>query len=140
LVTICAVVLRRAMPGFFYTAEILTENAFVPASILAFLAISVALERPTVLRQLLALGAIVLAAAARFQGLVFFLILPTAIALSLLFDAIAASPGERRRVLVRRLRSFWPSLTAVALGAVAYVAWEQARGMPLTNGLGMYRE
>ena len=66
--------------------------------------------------------------------------LPTAIALSLLFDAIAASPVERRRVLARMLRSFWPSLTAVGLGAVTYVAWERARGAPLSSGLGMYRE
>jgi hypothetical protein len=137
---VLAVALYLAIPGFIYTAEILTENAFVPATILALFAISVALERPTLLQQLLALGAIALTAAARIQGLVFLLVLPTAIALSLLFDAIASSPGERRRVITVGLRRFWPSLAALALGAVAYVAWERARGASLSSGLGMYRQ
>jgi hypothetical protein len=135
-----AVVLYLAMPGFMYTAEILTENAFLPATMLAFFAMAVALERPSLLRQVLALGAIALAAAARIQGVVFLLVLPTAIGLTLLLDAVAAAPPDRRRTVVGKLRRFWPSFGAVALAVVGYVVYELGRGRKLSQGLGIYEQ
>jgi hypothetical protein len=135
-----AVVLYLAMPGFMYTAEILSENAFVPAMVLALFAIAAAIERPSILVQLLALGAIALAVGARVQGLILLLILPTAIGLALMLDAIATAPGERRRLVLAKLRRFWPSLGAVVLGVLAYLAYEAARGAPLSSGLGIYRQ
>ncbi|MGB2875752.1 MAG: hypothetical protein WBB76_09805 [Gaiellaceae bacterium] len=135
---VLAVILYLAIPGFVYTAEILTENAFVPASILALFAIAVAIERPSLMSQLLALGAIALAAATRLQGLVFLVVLPTAIGLALLFDAVATIPGDRRRVLRERLRRFWPSLAVLVAGAAMYSTYELARGRPLSSSLGSY--
>ena len=135
-----AVALYFAMPDFMYTGEILTENAFVPASLLAMFAIAMALERPTLLRQLLALGAIVLAAATRLQGLIFLIVLPTAILLVVLFDAVATAPGERRRAAGARLRAFWPSLAIVAGLAVLYALLETVRGSSISSGLGTYHQ
>jgi hypothetical protein len=134
-----AVVLYLAMPDFAYTGMIMTENAYVPAVILALFAAAVAIERPTILRQLLALGAIALPVAARLQGLVLVPVFVVAIGLALMFDAVAAAPGERRSVVVSRLRSFWPTLGALVLTALLYVGYEAARGGGLSSGLGGYQ-
>src|SRR5262249_51752322 len=137
---VVAVVLYLAMPGFVYTGAILTENVYVPAVVLALFASAVAIERPTLQNQLLALATVALAVVARVQGVVLLLILPTAIGVALLFDAVAAAPEERRRVVATRVRRFWPSFGALALGFVAYVVYESARGVSLTNGLGVYSD
>jgi hypothetical protein len=135
-----AIVLYLAMPGFVYTGEILTENAFVPAILLALFAIAVAIERPTLLRQLLALGAVVLAVATRLQGAALLIVLPVAVVLAVLFDLVAAAPGERRRVAVGRLRQFWPSIGGIVLAALLYVVYEKARGVALGSGIGGYKD
>jgi hypothetical protein len=135
-----AVALYLAMPGIIYSGEILTENAFLPAAMLALFAMALALERPTVLRQLAALGAIALATAARLQGVVFLPVLFTAIALVLFLDAVAAAPGERRRTVVSKIRRFWPSLAAVAIAFSVYGAYELVRGNGLSRGLGTYEQ
>jgi hypothetical protein len=134
------VVLYLAMPGFMYTGEILTENAFVPAAVLAMFAIAAALERPTLLRQALAFGAIVLASAARLQGLIFLIVLPTAILISLAFDAVATAPGERRRAVGAQLRRFAPTIGLLVLGLVAYAVLKLASGGSISNGLGTYQQ
>jgi hypothetical protein len=135
---VVVVVLYLAMPGFIYSAEILTESAFLPATMLALLAIALALERPTLLRQLLALGAIALVTAARLQGIVFLAVLPTAIALVLLFDAIAAAPEARWTAVLHKLRCFLPSLAVVVVAVAAYVVYQLGRGRSLSQGLGTY--
>lgn len=137
---VVSVVLYLAIPGFIYSAEILTENAFVPASLLALFALAVALERPTLLRQVLALAAIALAAAARLQGVVFLAVLPTAIALVLVLDTISADPGTRRRAALGKLRRFLPSLLGVVIALVAYVVYQRAHGQSLAQGLGGYEQ
>jgi hypothetical protein len=133
-----AVVLYLAIPGFNYSAEVVTEDAFLPTAILAMLAFALALERPTVRRQLLALGSVALVAATRLQGLVFLIVLPTAIALVLSLDAIAAAPGARRTVVLQKLRRFWPSFAGIAVAAIAYVLYEVAQGHSISQGLGSY--
>src|SRR6266699_3026923 len=65
------------LPAQLYAGTLMTENAFLPAFLLAALAFASALEHPTPARQALALGAIVLASAIRIQGLVLVLILLT---------------------------------------------------------------
>jgi len=137
---VLVVVLYLAMPGFVYSAEILTENAFLPAAMLALFAIAVALERPTVPFQLLALGAIALATAARLQGIVFLIVFPTAIGLVLLLDALAAAPDERRSLVLAKVRRYWPSLAVVVFLAVCYVGLELVRGASLSRGLGTYQQ
>ena len=134
------VVLYLAMPGFMYTGEILTENAFVPAAVLAMFAIAAALERPTLLRQALALGAIVLASATRLQGLIFLIVLPTAILISLGLDAVATAPGGRRRAATVRLRSFLPTIAVLVVGLVAYAVLKLASSGSVSNGLGTYQQ
>lgn len=136
---VLAVVLYLAIPGFTYSAEIVTENAFLPATMLALLAFALALERPTIVRQGFAFGSIVLVAATRVQGLVFVAVLPTAIALVLLLDAIAAAPGTRRNAVLRKLRRFWPSFAAICFAVLAYVVYEVALGHSLSQGLGNYQ-
>jgi hypothetical protein len=135
-----AVVLYLAMPGFAFTGEILTENAFVPALVLALFSIAVAIERPSLIRQLLALGAVGLAIAVRLQGVVLLVVLPSAIVLAVLLDAVAAAPGERRRVVGRRLWQFWPSIGGLAFAAFVYVGYQAARGVSLSSGLGIYQD
>jgi hypothetical protein len=137
---VVVVVLYLAMPGFLYTGEILTENVFVPAAILAMFAIAAALERPTLLRQLLALGAIVLVSAARLQGLIFLIVLPTAILLALGLDAVAAPPGQRRGLVIERLRRFWPTLGALVLALVAFGVLALGRRGSISSGLGTYQQ
>jgi hypothetical protein len=133
---VLAVVLYLAMPGFIYTGEILTENAFVPGAILAMFAIASALERPTLLRQALAFGAIVLVSAARLQGLVLLIVLATSILLVLVFDAVATAPGTRRELALTRLRQFWPSLLVLAVAFVGYGIVKLASGGSIARGLG----
>ena len=59
--------LTVALPSALYTGFVMTESVAYAACVLAFLAIARCLERPTVKTQLLALAAVGLAAAARFQ-------------------------------------------------------------------------
>jgi hypothetical protein len=135
-----AVGLYLAMPGFIYSGEILTENAYIPASLLALFAMAAAIERPTLLNQALALGAVALAVVCRIQGVVLLVVLPAAIGLALLFDAVAAEPRGRRRAVKERLWRFWPTLGVLVLGFFAYVVYESARGRSLAGGFGIYQE
>ena len=64
------------LPAFIYTGMLMTENAFLPAFVLVAFAMSLALERPTLWRQLAAFAAILLAVAIRFQGLALLAALP----------------------------------------------------------------
>src|SRR5829696_908021 len=135
---ILAVGVYLAIPSFVYTAEILTENAYVPAVVLALLVLALALERPTIPRQLLALALAALVVAIRVQGIVFAAIIPTAIGLKVLFDLRAAAPASKRAVL-RQTASRWSlPLGLLVLAAVVYAAYEQLRGASLSSGLGIY--
>ncbi|MDP8911298.1 MAG: hypothetical protein M3M94_04460, partial [Actinomycetota bacterium] len=126
------------LPSFVYTAELLTENLFFPAFVLACFAIARALERPSLLRQALALGAIAIASAVRIQGIALVLVLVTAIAL----NVVLAFRARRERFDVRRLArqflAFRVSLATLALVALGYLALNVVRGQPLSSGLGGY--
>jgi hypothetical protein len=135
---VLVVVLYLAIPSFVYTGEILTENAYMPFVVLALFGLALALERPTVGRQLLALGLAAVAVTVRAQGIIFALIIPTAILLKVAFDLRAAEPSSRRRVLGDAARRWSFSLGALGLGAVAYTAYKVAQGRSLFSGLGVY--
>jgi hypothetical protein len=139
LYAVLLVALYLAIPSFIYTGEILTDNAYVTAVVAALFALSLALERPTLARQLVALAFIGLAVAVRVQGIVFALIIPSAIALKLLLDLRAAEPRTRRSLLRTELRRYWPLLTAIVVVGVAYLGYKAARGTPLSTGLGAYQ-
>jgi 4-amino-4-deoxy-L-arabinose transferase-like glycosyltransferase len=133
-----AVLLLVLIPSFYYSAMLMTENVFLPTFVLASFAIALALERPSLLRQLLALGAIGLVIAARYQGVVLLLILPTAAVLKLVLDLRVEGTETWRRGLARLVR-FWPTAALVLLAGGAYVLRKHERGEPLSTGVGTYQ-
>jgi hypothetical protein len=133
---VVAAALVLLMPALVYTGNLMTENAFFPTFVLAAFAIAVALERPTLKAQLLALAAIAFASAFRIQGVVLLVVYALALALKLLLDRRA---GARWRELGAEVRRFWPTAVALALLAGAYLLLELAQGKPLASGLGMYQ-
>jgi hypothetical protein len=136
--SLAAVVLFLAIPSFAYTGEILTENAYLPAVMLALFALAVALERPTLSRQALALLFAAIVVAVRIQGLVFVAIIPTAILLKLLFDAVAAAPRERRPLVRATARRWWPTLATLGLTALGYALYKASQNASYSSGLGVY--
>jgi Dolichyl-phosphate-mannose-protein mannosyltransferase len=133
-----AVVLVLLMPSLTFTGMLMTENAFFPAFVTACFAIALALERPTVVRQLFALVAIGLTCAVRPQGLVLVLVLMTALALKLALDLRAPGGPRGLGYLGRQLIRYWPTgLTALLLGG-GYVVYKELQGSGLESGLGPY--
>lgn len=97
-----------AVPSSIYTSLVMTESVAYLTSTTALLAVVLALERPSVPRQLAMLGCIGLAYATRPQ---FAALLLAYVAASLLLWVI---PAERPS-LRAALRRLWPSVGAVAL-------------------------
>jgi hypothetical protein len=135
---VLAVALFLAIPSFVYTGEILTENAYLPAVVFALFALALALERPTVWRQLLALALAALVVAVRVQGIVFALVIPTAIVLKVAFDLRAAEPSSRRSVLRDAARRWSLSVGLMACAALLYVVYKVSQGASLYSGFGIY--
>lgn len=133
-----AAVLVLTMPALTYTGMLMTENAFFPAVVTACFAIAVALERPTVLHQMLALAAVGLACFVRFQGLVLLFVYATALGLKLVLDIRAPDSGKGLQYVLRELRRFVPSALTLALFGAAYVAVKVQEGAGLETGLGAY--
>jgi hypothetical protein len=133
-----AAVLVLLMPSLTYTGMLMTENAFFTAVVSACFAIALTLERPTVLRQALALGAIALASAVRPQGLVLIPIYATALALKLTFDLRAPVTAHGFRYVRKELVRFLPTAVTLVLLGGAYVVVTAARGTGLETVLGSY--
>jgi hypothetical protein len=134
VLSVVGVALVLAMPAFIYTGELMTENAFFPAFLLACLAIAVALERPTLLHQVAALLAVGLTIAVRAQGVLLALVLVAALFLKLALDARLAG----RRAVVAGLRAYAPMLGVLVVLGLGYVAVKASRGATLSSGLGAY--
>jgi hypothetical protein len=115
----------------------MTEGAFLPAFVLAAFAIALALERPTLFHQLAALAAIALAFSIRAQGIVLFLVIPTAVVAKAVLDLRGGVPRDR---LVAELRRLWPTAALLGGGFIAYVLYKQVQGLPLSSGLGAYQD
>jgi hypothetical protein len=98
------------IPATAYSALVMTESLFYPIFVTATLALTLMLERPTLARQLLTVGLILVLVAVRTQALA----LVPAVATAVVVDGLRASS------LGSRLKSFWP--TWAALGAVAALA------------------
>jgi hypothetical protein len=128
--------LTLLLPPLLYSSVLMTENAFFPAFTLSILAITVALERPTPLRQLLVFVPIALTWLVRTQAVVLLGILPLAVALKVLFDARALPGGLRESV--RRARMYFPWAIVYAIGAVGYLVYAEVRGRPWNSVLGGY--
>jgi hypothetical protein len=130
-----AAVLTLALPAMVYTTTIMTENAFFPAFLLWALAAVLALERPTVLRQLAAVGTILLAYLTRNQAAVLAPALVTAILLLVLLEAWGAHQPFLR-ALPRRLAAFWVTWVALIGGGVLFLAVQIGiRGQSLTGAI-----
>jgi hypothetical protein len=134
-----AVALTLLLPAFFYTGELMTENAFFPAFVTSCFAIALALEQPTLVRQGLMLTAMLATVAVRFQGIVLLLVLPIALLVKLLFDLLGPEEGSRRRVVRNALVPFWPTAVAGVVLAGAYAAYKHHQGLGLRSGLGNYQ-
>jgi hypothetical protein len=134
---LAAAALSLAIPSLMYTGTVMTENAFYPATAFFGLALVRALERPTLLRQLLVFAVLGVAFLIRAQAVVFVAVLGTALAAVVLLDALA----DRGPLLARLRRAalpFWPTLALLALGAVALPVRQLLQGEPLTAVLGAY--
>jgi hypothetical protein len=136
---VIAVVLFLLLPSLIYTGMMMTENAFLPAFTLAAFSIALALERPTLLRQVCALGVILLATFVRLQGLVLLLVLPVAILLKVLFEVRVSRRPHLLRFAAEELRRYWPSAVLLAGAVLAYVLREVAKGRSVTSGFGSYQ-
>jgi hypothetical protein len=133
-----AAVLVLLMPSLTYTGMLMTENAFFTAVVSACFAIALTLERPTLLRQGLVLGAIALTCAVRPQGLVLLPIYALALMLKLAFDMRTEDGPRGLRYVRDELIRFLPTgLTLLLLGG-GYVAVKTLQGAGLETGLGAY--
>jgi Dolichyl-phosphate-mannose-protein mannosyltransferase len=139
VLALLTVALTLLMPSFVYTGMLMTENAFLPAFVLAAFAVALVLERPTLLRQLAAFAAIVLAIAIRYQGLVLLLVLPAAILLKVVFELRVERRPQASRFLWNELRRYWISFALLVGGALLYAGLQVARGHTLRGALGSYQ-
>jgi len=128
------------LPSLQYTGTIMTENAFYPAFLICALAFVRMLARPTVLRQLLALAAIVLAFLIRAQAVLFVPALVTAVGILVVVEARAAGELRAPRRLLRRLETFRATGLALVAGLVVVAGVELARGRSVGDVLGAYHD
>jgi hypothetical protein len=98
-----------AIPSTIYTSLVLTESASYLTASVAVLAVVLALERPSVPRQLAMLGAVVLAYATRPQ---FAVLVVVFLGGALLLWAVRRPRPRLRDELIR----LWPTVIPVALG------------------------
>lgn len=133
-----AAALAVGLPSVMYSGNVMTENAFYPATAFFVLTLIRALERPTALRQLMAFAAIGSAFLIRVQAVTFVGILLAAAALVVLLDALAAREGSATGRLATSARRFWPTAGVLALGALAVAVRQELRGKDLASTLGSY--
>jgi len=114
-----------AIPSSVYTSLVLTESVAYLTCSIAVLALVLALERPSLARQLALIAAMGLAYATRAQ---FAALLPAFLAASLLVWALDAERPRLRHAAAR----LWPTLLALAVGvgtfaARALLSWSSPR-------------
>jgi hypothetical protein len=137
---VVAAVCVLALPSFEYTGTIMTENAFFPAILFCVWAFVRALEAPTLARQVVALAFVVLAAAIRIQAVLFAAALLCAIVAYVLAEAGRAGELRNGRAVLRRLDAFRLTWMVVAMGGIAALAFQLARGRSIGSLFGAYRE
>ncbi len=123
-----AALLAVAVPSLMYTGTLMTETVFYPLFACVALALVLALERPTIQRQLVLIGLCVLAFLTRSQAIV-------------LIPAVATAPlllawlGRRRLRMLADFRVLYGVLVA---GVVGVLAVQLARGHSPYDVLGSY--
>ena len=123
-----AALLAVAVPSLMYTGTLMTETVFYPLFACVALALVLALERPTIQRQLVLIGLCVLAFLTRSQAIV-------------LIPAVATAPLllawlDRRRL--RMLADFRVLYGVLVAGVVGVLAVQLARGHSPYDVLGSY--
>jgi glycosyltransferase involved in cell wall biosynthesis len=126
--SLLAALLAVAVPSLMYTGTLMTETVFYPLFACVALALVLALERPTIQRQLVLLGLCALAFLTRSQAIV-------------LLPAVATAPLllawlDRRRL--RMLADFRVLYAALAAAVVAVLVVQLARGHSPYDVLGSY--
>jgi hypothetical protein len=137
VLALTASVLFLLLPTALYANMIMTESAFLPAFLTSIFLAALALERPTVFRQVLAVVSIGLPFAVRAQGVVLVPILLTAIAIKVLLD-VKAQGRLATRPLLAALRGYLVILVLLGGAALLYVALKVVEGNGLSSGLGVY--
>jgi hypothetical protein len=125
---LAAAALAVAVPSLAYAGTLMTENVFYPVFAWLVLALVLALERPTLRRQLAVLALCALAFLTRAQAV--------ALVAAVLTAPLALAWIERGRP--RRIGAYKPLYGAVALAAVLAVVVEAARGRSPAQILGNY--
>ncbi len=128
LLALLAAVLTIAVPSMMYTGTLMTETVFYPLFVCVALALVLALERPTVWRQLALLAVCLLAFFTRPQAIV-------------LVPAVATAPLvlawlDRRRL--RALADFRVLYGVLAVAVIAVLIVQFARGRSPYGVLGSY--
>jgi Dolichyl-phosphate-mannose-protein mannosyltransferase len=132
---LAAAVLALALPGMVYTSTIMTENAFFPVFLFWVLALVLALERPTIVRQVAVVGLTFVAYLTRNQGAVLVPALLTAIVLVVLLESWG---DDRGFVVALRRRAAALAITwgTLAAGIAAYLAYEiGSRGQTVSSAV-----
>jgi hypothetical protein len=124
--------LSIAVPSAVYVTVVMTESLSYLTACCALLAIQLAVERPTALRQGAALAAIALAFLTRAQFVALYAAYLLALALVVLL--VPARRAESRRLLV----ALWPTALSVVVGLVAFVVTPLARGDSPLDSIGDY--
>jgi hypothetical protein len=117
-----------AVPSMLYTGTLMTETVFYPLFVCLALALVLALERPTVIRQLVVLGLCLLAFLTRAQSVV-------------LIPAIASAPlllGLVERKVWRTVSAFAVLYGVLVVGVAGAIVVEIARGHSPYDLLGSY--
>jgi hypothetical protein len=125
---LAAAALAVALPSLAYSGTLMTENVFYPLFLCYVLALVSMLEGPTPRRQLLVLGLCVVLFLTRAQAV--------ALTVAALTAPLALAWIERGRP--RRLAVFAPLYGVTAVGALAVIVFEVARGHSPTAALGNY--
>src|SRR5205807_8468045 len=129
LPSLFAAVLAVVVPSMVYTGTLMTETVFYPLFVCVALALVLALERPTAVRQLAVLGVCLVAYLTRTQAVV----LVPAVATAPL--ALAFVDRGRVRLTLRSFAVLYGVLGAAVVGAIAF---EVARGKSPYDVFGSY--
>jgi glycosyltransferase involved in cell wall biosynthesis/4-amino-4-deoxy-L-arabinose transferase-like glycosyltransferase len=125
---LAAAALAVTIPSTVYIGTLMTENVFYPVFLWLAYALVIALERPTLKRQLIVLALCALAFVTRAQAVALFAAVLTA--------PLALAWIERGRP--RRLSAWKPTYAIVAAAAVLVIVVEAARGRSPAHILGGY--
>jgi hypothetical protein len=131
-----AAALTLAIPSLAYTGMIMTENLFFPLFLTTIWATVAALERPTVRRQLVAIGLLALGLATRPQAVALVPALLTAIVLVSVGDLSAGRARLAPKRLLRSLAPFLPTFLVLGGVAAAVAAREALRGRSVFASFG----